>query len=66
MEGIYVAMQGYGRHEVIIESPSHKLHWFLQIRPRLRTQAGFEMGSGICINPSLSEADADLLRQGGP
>ena len=42
-----------------------QLHWFLQIRPRLTTQAGFEIGSGICINPSLPEADADFLRQGG-
>jgi UDPglucose--hexose-1-phosphate uridylyltransferase len=42
-----------------------QLHWFLQIRPRLTTQAGFEIGSGICINPSLPEADADFLRKGG-
>jgi UDPglucose--hexose-1-phosphate uridylyltransferase len=42
-----------------------QLHWFLQIRPRLTTQAGFEIGSGICINPSLPEADADFLRQEG-
>jgi UDPglucose--hexose-1-phosphate uridylyltransferase len=42
-----------------------QLHWSLQIRPRLTTQAGFEIGSGICINPSLPEADADFLRQGG-
>ena len=43
-----------------------QLHWFLQIRPRLTTQAGFEIGSGICINPSLPEADTEFLRQGGP
>jgi UDPglucose--hexose-1-phosphate uridylyltransferase len=42
-----------------------QLHWFLQIRPRLTTQAGFEIGSGICINPSLPEEDADFLRKGG-
>jgi UDPglucose--hexose-1-phosphate uridylyltransferase len=42
-----------------------QLHWFLQIRPRLTTQAGFEIGSGICINPSLPEAYADFLRQEG-
>jgi UDPglucose--hexose-1-phosphate uridylyltransferase len=40
-----------------------QLHWFLQIRPRLTTQAGFEIGSGICINPSLPEADAKFLRE---
>jgi UDPglucose--hexose-1-phosphate uridylyltransferase len=37
------------------------LHWYLQIRPRLTTQAGFEIGSGISINPSLPEEDAALL-----
>jgi UDPglucose--hexose-1-phosphate uridylyltransferase len=39
-----------------------QLHWYLQIRPRLTTQAGFEIGSGISINPSLPEEDADFLR----
>lgn len=38
-----------------------QLHWYLQIRPRLTTQAGFEIGSGICINPSIPENDADFL-----
>ena len=40
-----------------------QLHWYLQIRPRLTTQAGFEIGSGISINPSLPEEDAAFLRQ---
>jgi UDPglucose--hexose-1-phosphate uridylyltransferase len=38
------------------------LHWYLQIRPRLTTQAGFEIGSGISINPSLPEQDAAYLK----
>lgn len=37
------------------------LHWYVQIRPRLTTRAGFEIGSGISINPSLPEADAEFL-----
>jgi UDPglucose--hexose-1-phosphate uridylyltransferase len=37
------------------------LHWYLQIRPRMTTRAGFEIGSGISINPSLPEDDAMLL-----
>jgi len=37
------------------------LHWYLQIRPRLTTRAGFEIGSGISINPSLPEEDAAVL-----
>jgi UDPglucose--hexose-1-phosphate uridylyltransferase len=40
-----------------------QLHWYLQIRPRLTTQAGFEIGSGISINPSFPEADADFLNE---
>jgi UDPglucose--hexose-1-phosphate uridylyltransferase len=38
------------------------LHWYVQIRPRLITKAGFEIGSGISINPSLPESDADFLK----
>ena len=38
------------------------LHWYLRIRPRLTTQAGFEIGSGISINPSVPEQDAAFLR----
>jgi UDPglucose--hexose-1-phosphate uridylyltransferase len=38
------------------------LHWFVQIRPRLTTPAGFELGSGMHINPSVPEADAAVLR----
>lgn len=38
------------------------LRWYLQIRPRLTTRAGFEIGSGISVNPSLPEEDAALLR----
>lgn len=38
-----------------------QLHWYLQIRPRLTTQAGFEIGSGISINPSLPESDTYFL-----
>lgn len=39
-----------------------QLHWYLQIRPRLTTQAGFEIGSGMNINPSIPEEDAAFLR----
>ena len=39
-----------------------QVHWYLQIMPRLMTRAGFEIGSGMSINPSLPEDDASLLR----
>lgn len=38
-----------------------QIHWYCQIRPRLTTPAGFEIGSGISINPSLPELDAEFL-----
>lgn len=37
------------------------LHFYVQIRPRLTTYAGFEIGSGTFINPSLPERDCDFL-----
>jgi len=40
-----------------------QLHWYLQIRPRLTTPAGFEIGSGMSINPSLPEQDAEFLNE---
>lgn len=39
-----------------------RLHWYLQIRPKLMTRAGFEIGSGMSINPSIPEEDAAFLR----
>lgn len=39
-----------------------QLHWYMQIRPRLMTIAGFEIGSGISINPSIPEEDANFLK----
>lgn len=37
--------------------------WHLQIAPRLTTPAGFELGSGISINPSSPEITASALRE---
>ncbi|RMF92447.1 MAG: galactose-1-phosphate uridylyltransferase [Nitrospinota bacterium] len=39
------------------------LHWYLQICPRLTTTAGFEIGSGIRINPTLPEENAAFLQE---
>lgn len=52
---------------VIHTSPRYEadepyLHWYIQIRPRLVTRAGFEIGSGMLVNPSLPEEDAQQLR----
>ena len=41
------------------------LHWYLQIKPRFTTIAGFEIGSGIRINPSNPEMNAAFLKERG-
>lgn len=37
-------------------------HWYLSVVPRLTMAAGFEMGSGMFINSSLPEKNAEFLR----
>jgi UDPglucose--hexose-1-phosphate uridylyltransferase len=37
--------------------------WHMRIVPRLATPAGFELGSGMSINPSLPESTAIQLRE---
>jgi UDPglucose--hexose-1-phosphate uridylyltransferase len=39
--------------------------WHMEILPRLTTPAGFEMGSGMAINPVLPEEALGLLRRQG-
>lgn len=41
------------------------LHWYFVIVPRITTPAGFEMGSGIYINPVPPERSAAELREAG-
>ncbi len=38
-------------------------HWYLSIIPRLTKSAGFELGSGMFINVSLPEENAEFLRE---
>lgn len=38
-------------------------HWYLSIVPRLTKAAGFELGSGMFINTSLPEDNAEFLRK---
>ncbi len=37
-------------------------HWYLSVIPRLTKMAGFELGSGMFINVSLPEENANFLR----
>jgi UDPglucose--hexose-1-phosphate uridylyltransferase len=39
------------------------LHWSLRIRPRTTVRAGYELGTGERINPSIPERDAAVLRK---
>lgn len=37
-------------------------HWYLTVIPRLTRTAGFELGSGMYINPTVPETNAEFLR----
>jgi UDPglucose--hexose-1-phosphate uridylyltransferase len=47
-------------------SPSHAssefIHWYISIVPRVATVSGFELGTGIYINPIPPEVAAEFLR----
>jgi UDPglucose--hexose-1-phosphate uridylyltransferase len=47
-------------------SETAALHWRLRIMPRVTVAGGFELGSGLPINPSLPEEDAAALRSVRP
>jgi UDPglucose--hexose-1-phosphate uridylyltransferase len=38
-------------------------HWYMRLIPRVTTQAGFEIGSGIFINTALPEETAASIRE---
>lgn len=44
------------------EGDREYFHWYLTIIPRIARTAGFEIGSGMYINPSLPEESAAFLR----
>ncbi len=63
---LYDKLQDPDYNYVINTAPRYKaeepqVHWYCQIQPRFTIEAGFELGSGMRINPSLPEADADFL-----
>jgi UDPglucose--hexose-1-phosphate uridylyltransferase len=67
MKRLYEKLNDPDYNYIVISATRYKagephLHWYLRIRPRLITRAGFEIGSGISINPSLPEKDAEYLR----
>lgn len=38
-------------------------HWYISLVPRLTKTAGFEIGTGFFINPTIPEKDAECLRE---
>ena len=50
------------RSAPVKEISNDYLHWYVTIVPRLSRTAGFELGSGMYINPSLPEESAAFLR----
>jgi UDPglucose--hexose-1-phosphate uridylyltransferase len=47
-------------------SEAPHLHWSLRLRPRMTVEAGFELSTGVQINPSIPERDAAVLRGEAP
>ncbi|MFZ2956924.1 MAG: DUF4931 domain-containing protein [Candidatus Ozemobacteraceae bacterium] len=45
------------------ESGSLSFHWYISLVPRVGKLAGFELGTGMFVNPSSSEVSAARLRQ---
>lgn len=50
------------RSALDFESGAPHLHWSLRIHPRMTVEAGFELNTGVRINPSIPERDAAVLR----
>jgi UDPglucose--hexose-1-phosphate uridylyltransferase len=65
---LYVGLHDPAYNLIIRSAPVKEisndyLHWYVTIIPRLSRTAGFEMGSGMFINPALPEESAAFLRE---
>lgn len=65
---LYVGLRDPAFNLIIRTGPAKEIsndymHWYVTIVPRLARSAGFELGSGIFINPSIPEESAAFLRQ---
>jgi UDPglucose--hexose-1-phosphate uridylyltransferase len=64
---IYYGLGNPDYNYVIRSAPSENrysryYHWYISLIPRLTRVAGFELGSGMYINVTLPEANAEFLR----
>ena len=48
------------------EKDAGHFHWYISIVPRINKRAGFELGTGMYVNPSLPEDCAQALRKFSP
>jgi UDPglucose--hexose-1-phosphate uridylyltransferase len=53
------------RSTPVKEPENAYFHWYLAVVPRLSRTAGFELGSGVWINPTVPEECAAFLRGDG-
>jgi UDPglucose--hexose-1-phosphate uridylyltransferase len=65
---LYIALDDPAYNLIIRSAPVKEisndyLHWYVTVVPRVSRTAGFELGSGMFINPSLPEECADFLRK---
>lgn len=71
LKRLYRLLSNPDYNYVIRSSPHHAagephFHWYLEVLPRLTTQAGFEIGSGINVNVVAPETAAAQLRDVRP
>ena len=64
---LYIGLRDPAYNFIIRSAPVKEisndyLHWYLTIVPRLSRTAGFELGTGIYINPTIPEESAAFLR----
>lgn len=64
---LYIGLRDPSYNLIIRSAPVKEisndyLHWYVSLVPRLSRTAGFELGSGMFINPSLPEDCAAFLR----
>jgi len=65
---LYIGLRDPAYNFIIRSAPVKEisndyLHWYVTIVPRLSRTAGFELGSGIFINPAIPEESAAFLRK---
>ncbi len=61
MRALALKFQGVSFNWFFHQDRSNDFHWFLDIFPRLTTLGGFELGSGVYINPIEPSSVAETL-----